>query len=112
LGGGLTIKKYAAIAQKVGFFISFLALLLVLFNNSIDKSVIGALMMLGLIIGIIGGMLSDMTKIMVVALCFSLLSVAIYFYISNGVIFKICLFASILLLLFDMIANYKRKILE
>lgn len=59
-----------------------------------------------LIIGIIGGMLGDMNKIMILALGTSLLSVITYFLISKGILFKIFLIASLLLMLLSF---FKKK---
>lgn len=69
-------------------------------------------MAIGLILGIAGGLFGGMSKIILIALCFSLLSVAIYFNIGNGYLFKISLAVSILLLLFDVILGVRRRSYE
>jgi|SaaInlLV_10m_DNA_1039704.scaffolds.fasta_scaffold130959_1 hypothetical protein len=108
----ISIKKFATIAQRFGFIISLIALLLVFSNYPVEKNIIGIIMIIALIIGVLGGLLGGMSKIMLLALCISLLSVVIYFYFSNGILFKICLFISILLLPIDFFVKKKTKVIS
>lgn len=65
-------------------------------------------MIIAILIGIIGSILEGFNKLLLIALLMSLLSVISYFFISKGILFKVFLFSSLILIIANEIINRKK----
>ncbi|MCP1161408.1 hypothetical protein [Bacillus infantis] len=102
------MKILSSVMQWGGYILSLVVLFTVYFQPE-NESFIFIGMLIAILIGLIGGLLGDMSKVMVLSLFFGLLAVLFYFYLEQGVLFKLSLFICLALMIVDWTIKIKRK---
>lgn len=90
------MQRTATIIQWIGFIIS-LVILVMLINNSLDHNTSGIIMLISGSLVIVGGLLKRDHILVLLSLVFAFLAIALYFFISQSIGYKISISISILL---------------